>query len=150
MKRIMQGVEYIAIAVLLSLSAIIILQVIMRNFFGTGFVWVEELSRFLLLSMVLISAPVVFYHGAHVKFDLFYRKLSVRGKMIHSLVLVSLIVFFHVVYIVSHYQLMKNSGNVLSPCLSIPNRYYFAAGLIGAVIAIAAGISRIIGILKGD
>ena len=145
----MQGVEYLAIAVLLSLSAIIILQVVMRNFFGTGFVWVEELSRFLLLTMVLISAPVVFYHGAHVKFDLFYRKLPVQGKVIHSLVLVSLIVFFYVVYIISHYQLMKNSGNVLSPCLSIPNRYYFIAGLAGAIIAIAAGVSRILGILKG-
>lgn len=149
MKKIMQGVELLAVIILLLLSGIVILQIVLRNFFNTGFVWVEELSRFLLLSMVLISAPVVFFKGEHVKFDLLSRKLPAVQRRIHTMGIIVLIVFFYCCYIVSHLMLMKNSGNVLSPSLNIPNKYFFLAGLLGAIIAIAAGIDRLISMLRG-
>lgn len=150
MKKFMHWIEIIAILILIILTGIVFLQVILRNFFETGFVWVEELSRFLLLSMVLISAPVVFFHGEHVKFDLLSRKLSLKARKIHSLILVLLVVFFYGVYVISHYQLMKNSGNVLSPSLRIPNSLFFSSGLIGAVLAVIAGVSRVIAILRSE
>jgi len=145
----MQGVELTAVFILLSLSGIVILQVVLRNFFNTGFVWVEEISRFLLLSMVLISAPVVFYRSEHVKFDLLSRKLPSAKRKVHSIILIILVMFFYCVYIVSHFLLMKNSGNVLSPSLNIPNKYFFLSALLGAVVAVAAGVSRIISLFRG-
>jgi len=148
MKRFMEGVELTAVAVLIFLSLIVFLQVVLRNFFETGFVWVEELSRFLLLSMVLISAPVVFFRAEHVKFDLLARKLSPGGRKIHSTILVLLLTFFYVVYIISHLKLMKNSGNVLSPSLRLPNRIFFGAGLLGALLGVAAGASRLVRLFK--
>lgn len=149
MKKIMQGVELLAVIILLSLSGIVILQVVLRNLFNTGFVWVEEISRFLLLSMVLISAPVVFFRGDHVKFDLLSRKLPAAKRKIHTLIIILLVMFFYCCYIISHFELMKNSGNVLSPSLNIPNRYFFLSGLIGAIVAIAAGIDRILTMYRG-
>ncbi len=137
------------VLILLVLTAIVFLQIILRNFFGTGFVWVEELSRFLLLSMVLIAAPLVFLKGGHVKFDLLYRSvLSRKGQRIYSVFLVLLVMFFYAVYLVSHFQLMKTSGNVKSPSLNIPNTYFFLSGLIGALLGIAAGITRIYKIIR--
>jgi len=149
MKKIFQGVEFASILLLLALTVMVFLQVVLRNLVGAGFVWVEELSRFLLLSMVLISAPVVFFRGDHVKFDLLSRLLSPEKRKIHSIILILLMMFFYGVYIYSHLQLMKNSGTVKSPSLGMPNVLFFGAGLVGAFLGVLAGVFRIINLIGG-
>jgi TRAP-type transport system small permease protein len=148
MKNIVKVLDSTAVFVLILLTGIVLLQVILRNFFGTGLVWVEEFSRFLLVTLVLISAPVVFYHDKHVKFDMLVRKSSAGFSKIHSLITALLVIFFYVVYLVSHLKLMKNSGGVISPSLSIPNRLFFGSALIGAVTAAVFGIVKIIRIIR--
>jgi len=150
MKKVFQGVEFLSILLLLALTVMVFLQVVLRNLVGAGFVWVEELSRFLLLSMVLISAPVVFFRGDHVKFDLLSRLMSPEKRKIHSIILILLMIFFYGVYIYSHFFLMKNSGTVKSPSLEMPNYLFFGAGLLGAVLGVVAGIYRIYALIRGD
>ncbi|WP_319563166.1 TRAP transporter small permease subunit [Marispirochaeta sp.] len=147
MKKILAGVELVAVFLLLVLSGIVFLQVILRNFFETGFVWNEEFSRFLLLSIVLIAAPVVFYRNDHVRFDMLAMRFSERFRKIQSLLSVLVVIAFYSVYIISHFLLMKNSGNVLSPSLNLPNTIFFSAGLIGAILGVGAGIARFLRIL---
>ncbi|WP_407944172.1 TRAP transporter small permease [Marispirochaeta aestuarii] len=147
MKKVLAGVEFAAVFLLLILSGIVFLQVLLRNFFETGFVWNEELSRFLLLSIVLLAAPVVFYRDDHVRFDMLAVRFSGRFRKIQSLVSVLVVVAFYCVYIISHLMLMKNSGNVRSPSLNLPNSIFFSAGLIGAVLGVGAGLSRFFRIL---
>ncbi len=147
MKKVLAGVEFVAVFLLLLLSGIVFFQVILRNFFGTGFVWNEEFSRFLLLSIVLIAAPIVFYRDDHVRFDMLAVRFFGRFSKIQSLLSVIVVIAFYCVYIISHLILMKNSGNVRSPSLDLPNTIFFSAGLIGAILGVGAGIARLFRIL---
>ena len=94
MKKFVKVVELAAVSILIILSCIVLLQVILRNFFNTGFVWGEEMSRFLLLSMVLIAAPVVFFRDEHVKFDLLQRSIPRGAQKIHKIICLLLVIFF--------------------------------------------------------
>ena len=150
MKRITAVVHLTSVVMLLTMTGVIFLQVIMRNFFNFGFVWVEEFSRFLLVCTILITSPVLVLSGAHVRFDLLMKRESPKVRAIHRIVILVGIIFFYGVYIVSHQILMSNNGNVLSPSLGLPNKYFFGAGLIGAVMGVVFGIVKIVELVKGD
>ena len=144
MKNIMKGIEYIACALLLLLSALILNQVILRNILGWGFVWSEEMARFLLLSMVLLMTPVMFFKGAHVRLDYFQKFIPTRLKGLHSMLLTLLTTLFFCVYTFSHLQLIDKMGDVRSPSLNMANTWFFAAGIVGSVTGIAVGLARIV------
>jgi len=96
----------------------------------------------------LITAPLVFFHAEHVRFDLVVRKGSPLAQKVHGIISVLLIMFFYGFYIVSHMILMNKSGNVLSPSLSIPNSIFFGSGLVGAVLAGLFGIARLVKMIR--
>ncbi len=150
MKSLIKIIELTAVVLLIILTLVVLSQVVLRNLLNTGFIWGEELSRFLLISLVLIASPVVFYREQHVKFDLLARSVSQRTARIHRILCTLAIMFFYAVYIASHLGLMKNSGDVASPALKLPNRIYFSSALIGAVLAEILGVMRIRRILKRD
>jgi TRAP-type C4-dicarboxylate transport system permease small subunit len=55
------------------LSAMIVLastQIFMRNFFDSGFVWIDPLLRILVLWLGLIGATVASRHNKHIRIDL--------------------------------------------------------------------------------
>lgn len=137
-------IEIVAVIVLVSLTGLVFSQVIMRNFFNTGFVWSEEMTRFLLLSVVLISAPLVFFNDGHVRFDMVALKAPPLLKEIERFGSILVVAFFYAVYIVSHLNLMEKSGDVISPSLSIPNNIFFGAGLVGAGLGIFFCIIKLI------
>jgi len=124
--------EIVSAIILIFLTGLVFSQVIMRNFFDTGFVWSEEMSRFLLLSVILMAAPLVFFRDEHIRFDMVVQKAPPLLQKIEGFSTLLVITFFYTVYIVSHLNLMEKSGDVISPSLSIPNSIFFGAGLIGA------------------
>lgn len=137
-------IEIATVIILVSLTVLVFSQVIMRNFFNSGFVWSEEMSRLLLLSVVLIAAPLVFFKDGHVRFDMVVLKARPLLKKIEGFASIIVVAFFYSVYTVSHLELMETAGGVVSPSLSIPNNIFFAAGLIGAVLGLFFCIIKII------
>ncbi len=58
------------------LSSMIVLagtQIFLRNFFDSGFVWIDPLLRILMLWLGLIGATVATRHGKHIRIDLLSR-----------------------------------------------------------------------------
>ena len=143
MRRITTGFEYLAAAMLILLTLLIFVQVVLRNFLGCGFVWSEEMARYLLLSMVLIMSPVLFYYEEHVGIDFISRKLQGGKLKLYKTVLYTAFLFFYAVYIVSHLKFVEKMGNVRTPSLNMPNFWYFLAGLIGAVSGVCVGIFKL-------
>ena len=144
MKRIIQGIETLSGVLLLALSLLIFVQVLLRNFFDWGFVWSEEMARFLLLTMVLLMSPVIFYRDNHCRLDFFSSRLPARLQAYLGLAISIVIFGFYVVYVVSHVAFIRKVGDVRSPSLNMPNFWFFMSGLVGAVAGIALGILKII------
>ncbi|UCD83707.1 MAG: TRAP transporter small permease [Deltaproteobacteria bacterium] len=66
-----------------SLTTMVVLafvQVILRNFFSTGLLWVDELTRHLVLWVGFVAACIAAHEGRHINIDVLARKLSGRSK----------------------------------------------------------------------
>lgn len=65
---------------------VISLDVICRYLFQFTFIWIVELEIYLFGFMFLLGSAYTFKHGKHVRVDVFYSKLSEKGKAIIDLV----------------------------------------------------------------
>ena len=54
--------------------------VILRYFFGVGWIWLQEIILWLHALIFLLVAPYALEEDAHVRVDVFYRKLPEKTK----------------------------------------------------------------------
>ena len=70
------------LALLLTLMIVLAgTQILMRNFFDSGFVWIDPLLRALVLWVGLVGATVATRHNKHIRIDLlsqYFRRNTVR------------------------------------------------------------------------
>ena len=57
-----------------------VLIVVLRYGFSIGFIWMQESVRFMHGFVFLLCAAYTFLHNGHVRVDIFYAKMSDRGK----------------------------------------------------------------------
>ena len=70
----------ILVAVLLSMLAMAVLQILMRNLFESGIVWGDILVRILVLWVGLVGAMVASRQGNHINIDILSRYLPKQAK----------------------------------------------------------------------
>lgn len=58
------------------------LQVILRNFFSTGILWVDPLLRHMVLWICFLGASIATHKKKHIKIDIFGRLLSTKSKSV--------------------------------------------------------------------
>ncbi|KAF3978934.1 MAG: TRAP transporter small permease subunit [Methylococcales symbiont of Iophon sp. n. MRB-2018] len=66
----------ILVLLLLSMIVLAVVQIIMRNFFSAGFLWMDSFLRIALLWMTLIGAMVASRQGKHITIEVFSQVLS--------------------------------------------------------------------------
>jgi TRAP-type mannitol/chloroaromatic compound transport system, small permease component len=59
--------------------------VILRYFFGVGWIWLQEIILWLHALIFLLVAPYALEEDAHVRVDVFYRKLPEKTKSLVNL-----------------------------------------------------------------
>ena len=95
--------DSILVGLLLLMIVLVVLQIFLRNFFGSGIVWSEVLVRVLVLWVGLIGAMVASRQGNHINIDIMNRYLSGRAKVVVRFV-VELFTAF-ICLIVAYYSL---------------------------------------------
>lgn len=68
------------------LVIVISIDVILRYLFQFTYIWIVEIEIYLFGVLFLLAAGYTFKHGKHVRVDVFYTKLSKRGKAIIDLI----------------------------------------------------------------
>lgn len=68
------------------LVIVISLDVVFRYVFKFSFIWITELEIYLFGIMFLLGSGYTFKHDQHVRVDVFYSKLSEKGKAIVNLI----------------------------------------------------------------
>lgn len=77
---IISRIEKILIVFLLSLMMTMAFsQIVLRNFFATGFSWADVLVRYLVLWVAFIGAALATKDGKHINMEVFSRWISGRG-----------------------------------------------------------------------
>jgi TRAP-type C4-dicarboxylate transport system permease small subunit len=63
---------------LVSMLMMALLQIVLRNFFDSGFLWAESFLRILVLWVAMLGAMVATRHDNHISIDLLSKLLSAR------------------------------------------------------------------------
>ena len=79
--RLLHQVEnsalWIALATMLALA---LLQIVLRNFFDTGLLWIESFLRILVLWLAMLGAMIGTRERNHIRIDILSRFASMRAK----------------------------------------------------------------------
>ena len=71
-----KAVSWLALAMVICTSII----VIMRYLFDAGFIWLQESVTWMHAAVFMLGAGYTLLHEKHVRVDIFYRKMSSRGR----------------------------------------------------------------------
>lgn len=142
-------------SLLATMIALVLIQIILRNFFHSGIIGGVEIVRHLVLWIAFVGAGLATREGRHVKIDVASRILSERGRKIADIVstLFSVIVCTILFIASCRFVYMDYTSAGLASFLDIPLwimeviipvgylvvTLRFAASAIGAVFDIAKG-----------
>jgi len=73
---------FVLVILFVAMVIISVVQIIMRNFLGSGLIWAEPLTRIIVLWITLIGAMVASRRNQHIAIDVVVKKLSDRFRMI--------------------------------------------------------------------
>ncbi|GMR06339.1 MAG: hypothetical protein BMS9Abin25_0927 [Gammaproteobacteria bacterium] len=85
--RILHNIEdSLLVIVLLAMVTLAFSQIVMRNFFGTGTIWLDPLLRVLVLWVGLLGALVATRQDKQISVDVLTRILPVKLKIISNII----------------------------------------------------------------
>lgn len=69
---------YTLVALLASLISVSVIQILLRNLFSSGIIWVDSFTRVIVLWITMLGAMVASRHREHISIDILSRRL--RGQ----------------------------------------------------------------------
>ena len=144
LKIINRGFETIAILCIVGISSLIFAQIVLRNLFLIGVPWLDEMARFLHISLVFLTIPILLYEDSHIQIDFLSTRLSPLWKDVLKLIILLACIVFAVVFLYSDIDFMKSYWNVPSPAMNMPNIIFFGSAILGMTGFLLNGIAKII------
>lgn len=115
LRRINEGfafvAKYITLSLMAAMTAIILLQVFYRYVLNQPLSWTEEVSRFMMVWMTFLIAPIAYREGSNVSIDMIAALLKGRAHYLLQLLLNILVMVIVVTFM---WVLLKERGIVAS------------------------------------
>lgn len=135
---------FLIIAVLLAIAGVVMLQVVSRIMLPSSPAWTEELSRYLFIYLVAISAGLVLRRNRNVGLELFQHRLGPRGKAAYQLLVCVVVGTFSAIVLPAAWQYAQIGRFQTSPTLSVPMVYiFFSTVLLFALVVFYSVIGAI-------
>ncbi len=123
-------------SLLLSVTILIFVQVICRYLLQSSLSWSEELTRYLMVWIVFLSAGYVLNKGGHANVDLLLNMVPVRSRIWLGRFIIVLLAVFAGILIRYGAMLMRFGSRQKSSALQIPMHYVYAAIPIGGALLV--------------
>ena len=135
-------IKYLIAIFLTSMVVLVFTNVVSRYFINFAIAWTEEVSRFMFIWVVFLSAVLAYVNDEHLKLDILEKKLSKKTGQIVA-VICDLIVMYAIYLITAGgLNLATQSWNWLSPAIS------FSYGIVYLVVPICGGLMLLQTLLK--
>lgn len=141
--------EAVAIAMVMAVTALVMVQVLGRELFNDGVPWADELARWCGLGLIFLAVPRLLAHGGHVRVDLFVSWLPAGARRAIGVADEALCVVFCVLYLVSGWFFMQRAGRFSTPALGIPNLLFYLPATLGMATMALVAIDRTLAALRG-
>jgi TRAP-type C4-dicarboxylate transport system permease small subunit len=131
-RRMLRWTSLVLIGAMIAIPAI---QVVMREAFNLPFIGAEELTRFMLICLVFITLPYVIVSGSSIRLEegLLLMPASLQRITRVAIAMTSTLAFTIAAASVG-VAMLRNLQNA-TPTLGIPYWIFFAASLIGFLVA---------------
>lgn len=124
--------ELICIPMVVVMTIIIIINVFFRYILRSGIPWAEEVSKYIMVWMVMLGSSIVFRRKAHISVDFFIEKLKYKQWIYVFNTFLTLIFLYT---IIRSGLIYANFGkNLLSPTLRISRYWAFMAIPAGGLL----------------
>ncbi len=144
--RILEG---IGMLFLTTLFVCVLTQIVMRNFFNSGSVILEELARTSLVSLVFIMIPVILVKRQHIIVDLFSSRLTGKASHILQIVVELLTLSLSVFLLLSAKQVLVKNWSVVTPAMKMPNLILYIPIVTGILFTALESVSFLYNLIKG-
>lgn len=139
MPALLEKLERVVAALLATIAALVVYQVVARYALGRPPSWTEELARYLQVWLVLLASPICLRRGLHLAVDYLTPGLPPRAKRVVRSLNHLLVGLFGVVLTVFGVRMLPVASLQVSPALGISMFWpYLAVPTSGLLITLVA------------
>lgn len=152
-RRVVDGlnvaVRWILAALMLVMTVLIGWQVIARFIVGESLTFSEEVSRFVMVWLVIVGAAYAAKNGRLMKVDLVEHMLSGRAKTTVIMIAGMLSIVFYLVLVVFGFFIVNAVSYQLTPATEVSMSIPMAALPVGGLLLIINTIHQMFGVALG-
>jgi TRAP-type C4-dicarboxylate transport system permease small subunit len=135
LEPIRRALRFLALVLLAVMILTPALQVLLRQLFATPFMGAEELSRFMLICVVMLALPYTISSGASIRMEEMLRLFPRPMQKLTEILITSLgFLAFAFAAAAVMTATLRNLNNS-SPTLGIPYYIFFSAAFVGFLLA---------------
>lgn len=152
LKKIWCAIEEISAGTLFFAGiSLIFYGVIMRYVFNEPKAWVEEVVRYLIIWGTFLGFAIALRHNQHIQVDIFYDKLSKRGKKILDYFATCVSVLFCLIYTYYGFLLVESRyhSGMVSLDVGIPMWIVYLILPLSGLLFLFRFIERLVQLIRG-
>lgn len=134
-------------AVLTILVVSVLANVILRLFFHSGIIATEEVSRILLIWLVMIGSVAALHEGGHLGMNLLVMRLSPAWQFATAIVVCLLMLACDLLLLFGAWRQLQLSRFDSYPVTGIPLSVIYLAGVVAAVLFLLISGTRLVKLL---
>ncbi len=144
MARLARSGLWASMGLLSLMAALIIIQVIARNFFDKGLPWADELARFSSVSLVFLTIPLLALRRDMVSVTMLPDMVGPALRRWLHLIGELALLGFAIALLFGFASYLPRAGKFVTPAMGMPNWIFYAPALIGTLVLAAAALLRIV------
>lgn len=125
-------------------TLILFWQVFSRFIFGSSLSWAEELSRFLMIFMVLIGSSLALRSNELISVEMLLERITGNLRKTVIIVIHSISIILFIILIKYGYSMALSFSNQHAPSLKISMEYIYLSLPLGGVLLLINSIACII------
>ena len=126
--------ESVLCVLISALSIVTFSQVVARYIFQAPLSWSEELARFLLLWLAMMSGAYAFKIKAHFSLNFMVNSFPKKIQKIISMFVSLLVIFFLLGFVYNSFKFVLGVKGHLAPALQIPMEIPYSACIVGGLL----------------
>ena len=145
---LIRAIEIIVVALMGSITAVVIAEVALRNFAGMSLIITDEFSRNVMIWTAMLAAALVVHEDGHVRINLLEDMVPPPVAKLLSVLAGLIVLFFLGVLIYSSLILMPSLSTQYTVTLGISVVWFYAALPISGVLLFGLTLRNIFLVIK--
>ena len=141
--------KYCGLTLIGAMTLVILYQVFMRYVLNDPPTWSEEVSRFMMVWMTFLVAPIAYRHGMNVAIETLSRFLTGRVQAALQLVLNALILYFMLVYAQEGLGLAERGLKSKAFTIDVKLFWFYLIVPAGFYLLAAVGVEHVLRAIRG-